>query len=134
MKKLLRKIIVVTALAGLFAALLHGCAETGAKETTLSFHSFDGGGPEYSVSIGDPEMLSCRQSKQYAKANHEELNGAGYDVILTFAGLKEGKTSVTVTCTMRGTEEDRFVYDAEVDKELKVTLEKREDISIEKTT
>lgn len=126
MKRKNIKPFAIAALAGLFAAVQHGCTEAPKEKTTLSYHSFDGGGPEYSVSIGDTSILSCQTEKQYAKADHGELDGAGFDLVFTFNGLKEGKTDVTVTCTMRGTEEDKFVYDATVDRNLKVTLEQRE--------
>lgn len=134
MKHLLKKALVLTAIAGLFAALLYGCTEAPKEKTALSFHSFDGDGPEYSVEIGDASVLSCQAERHYAKANHEELNGAGYDVVFAFGRLKEGKTTVTVTCTLHGTEEDKTVYDATVDGGLKVTLEKREDIRYEEET
>ena len=131
MKHLLKKALVLTAIAGLFAAVLYGCTEAPKEKTTLSFHSFDGGGSEYSVEIGDTSVLCCQSERHYAKADHEKLDGAGYDVVFAFDGLKEGKTTVTVTCTLRGTEEDKTVYDATVDGGLKVTLEQREDIRYE---
>ena len=63
---------------------------------TLSFHSFDGGGPEYSVEIADPTVVSCTQERVYPDPDHEELDGAPYDVVFTFTGLKQGSTAVTV--------------------------------------
>lgn len=133
MKKLWKKALSL-AMAGLFSAVLYGCNDAPKEKTTLSFHSFDGGGPEYSVEIADTSVLSCQSERRYAKANHEELNGAGYDVVFSFDGQKEGKTTVTVTCNMRGKEEDKTVYDATVDGNLKVTLEQREELRYEEET
>ena len=63
---------------------------------TLTFSSFDGGGPEYSIKIDDPTIVSYSSSRHYHKPNHEEMTGAGYDVIFTFTGLKPGETNMTV--------------------------------------
>lgn len=124
MKSILRKTAVAAVITGIFALTLPGCTQMREEGTSLSFHSFDGGDPEYSVSIENPDILSYRCRNQYAKANHGEINGAGYDVIFTFTGLKEGKTAVTVTCSSRIAENEETVYYATVDKDLSVTLDK----------
>ena len=54
--------------------LLGGCAKkppSGAA--TLEFHSFDGGGPSYSVTIEDESVISCTSEHRYAKKNHKKL-------------------------------------------------------------
>lgn len=80
------------------ACLLSGCtkdAPKGGKTAELSFHSFDGGGPEYSFSIKDPDIADFTTQRKYDKPDHEELDGAGYDVVLTLTGKKAGKTVLT---------------------------------------
>ena len=120
---ILSALLPVTAFIFLFAFC--GCVDQSApKEAVLSFHSFDGGGAEYSVEVDDPDILAYSSEKKYSKANHKELNGAGYDVIFSFKGLKPGKTSVTVTENMRG-EESNYIYVATVSDDLSVSLEKQ---------
>lgn len=95
----------------------------------LSFDSFDGGGPEYTVTVGDPDVVSCSCEHKYAKADHEELDGAGYDVIYTFTGLKAGSTDITVfmSSPIMGSGTSR--YRADVDEGLNVTLTHLEDVT-----
>ena len=96
------------------------------KNPTLTFDSFDGGGPEYTVEIEDTEILSCSSERRYDKPNHEELTGSGYDVILTFTGLMPGDTVVTVRGESPIVPEEEHVYDVIVDEELNVSLTERE--------
>ena len=65
----------------LVLVLLAACASAAAqgKKETLSFESFDGGGPEYYIRP-DTVIVSWEQEKKYERADHEELNGAGYTV------------------------------------------------------
>ena len=37
------------------------------KNATLSFHSFDGGGPNFSAAVEDAALLTCTQTKEYEK-------------------------------------------------------------------
>ena len=71
-----------------------------AKTATLTFDSFDGGGPEYSISIEDPTVVSYTESHEYSKPDHEQLNGAGFKVIFTLTGIKPGSTTVAVSMEM----------------------------------
>ena len=63
---------------------------------TLSFESFDGGGPTYHLVFDDSELVSCTSKRKYAKADHEEMTGAGYTVTYRFTGKKAGTTNLTV--------------------------------------
>lgn len=92
------------------------------KEVTLSYDSFDGGGPEFSVTVDDPQIVACSSARKYHKANHEELTGAGYTELLTFKGLRPGTTTVTVSA--RSPIADNFdeTYRAVVDSALKISL------------
>lgn len=87
----------------------------------LSFDSFDGGGPEYTVELGDPTLVSWRESTQYASPDHEELEGALYAVRFTFTGLKPGETQVRITGYSPITGSETHVYSLTVDEHLNVT-------------
>lgn len=101
--------------------------ETGTEEApktaTLSFDSFDGGGPEYSVAVDDPEIVSYDCVWQYAKEDHAELTGAGYTVVYTFTGLKPGETRLTVSARSPIAENFDLVYAVTADGALNVSLE-----------
>ena len=56
---------------------------TGSQPAILSFHSFDGGGSGYDVVI-DSDIVSWNSAREYFDANHEELDGAAYQVVFTF--------------------------------------------------
>ena len=96
------------------------------KSPTLSFHSFDGGGPEYNVEIEDKDILACSSERRYAKADHEELEGAGFDIIFTFTGLKPGETVVTVSGGSAIVPDEEYIYNVIVDDALNVALTERE--------
>lgn len=95
-------------------------------EQVLSFNSFDGGGPEFSVEIEDPSIITYTSEHIYAKEDHEELCGAGYDVIFTFKGSKPGSTVITVFSSSPIIEPEAYTYVATVDENLKINLESRE--------
>ena len=92
------------------------------KSATLEFHSFDGGGPEYSIVIEDTTIVSYSSERKYSKRNHEELNGAGYTVIFTFTGLKQGETKMTIQQRSPIAENSDTVYNVTVADDLTVTL------------
>ena len=94
------------------------------EKATLTFHSFDGGGPHYSVVL-DSDIVSCQKEKRYNKPDHKRLKGAGYDVVFTFTGLKAGETVVTVqkrSPVKEKLNEDRL-YKLKVDNGLNVKIE-----------
>lgn len=92
---------------------------------TLEFESFDGGGPEYAV-VMDSDIVSYTSKRQYAKEDHEDLNGAGYDVIFTFTGVKPGQADMTVEeRSPIGDNEDHH-YTVTVDSELRVEIKVKE--------
>ena len=130
----LRTVLIVLLLCGVAAFGFVGCThgkkpKTDDKSSTLSFHSFDGGGPSYHVEIQDPSVLSYTSERKYGKENHEELDGAGYDVIFTFRGLKSGSTTVTVTGKSPIMPTETSVFTAVVDETLKVTLTQQETLT-----
>ena len=100
---------------------------TGSYE--MSLDSFDGGGPMYYVDFGEEGIVEVEYSKAYYNADHELMDGAGFDWVLTFSGLQPGTTEVTVTCEafyLDGPETiDEFVL--EVDEDLTVQRIEQED-------
>lgn len=92
------------------------------KTAILTFDSFDGGGPSYSVRVADPSVVTFDQTKHYHKANHDEMTGAGFTVNITFFGLKPGKTTATVECRSPIADNFDAVYEVSVDEALGVTL------------
>ena len=87
----------------------------------LSFDSFDGGGPEYSVEVSDPTVVSFTRKTAYDSPDHEEMDGAGYRVIFTFTGLRPGETQAEITSRSPITEGEIYVYALTVDGQLNVT-------------
>lgn len=77
--------------------ILAGCGTEEKREgTMLTFDSFDGGGPEYSIILDDPALVSYKMERDYGKQDHEVIDGAAYTVVFTFTGLKAGDTKMIV--------------------------------------
>ena len=96
------------------------------KTVTLTFSSFDGGGPQYSVRIDDPSVLSYTSERRYARADHAELDGAAFDDVFTFKGLKAGTATVIVSADSPIVEEEDRVYAVTVDADLRVSMQEQE--------
>ena len=96
------------------------------RTAELRFDSFEGGGPEYSVEVADPALVSVASARSYAGADHDEEDGAGYTVIVTFTGVKPGQTTATVQARSPIAENFDAVYAVTVDENLNVTLEQTE--------
>ncbi len=92
---------------------------------TLTFDSFDGGGPVYSVKIEDPSIVTSDKTKQYDKPYHDAVDGAAYRVTFTFFALKPGKTTVTISSRSPICEAEDREYTVFVDSELTVRLEEK---------
>ena len=99
------------------------------KTASLTFSSFDGGGPEYACALSDPDLAAVESRRTYKKANHEELEGAGYTVTFVFTGKKAGETVLTVSSVspLEGRTETRYAL--AVDGDLTVTLTRMPDAS-----
>ena len=95
----------------------------------LSFDSFDGGGPEYTVEIDDATVVSFTEERVYASPRHEELDGAGYSVVFTFTGLKPGETQVSIFgwSPIAGSELDIYVLTVDENLNAAARLLTRED-------
>lgn len=102
--------------------VLTGCAGQKKGTAELRFRSFDGGGPQFTAEVEDPGLVRVEKSFRYDKRNHKKLDGAGYDVIFTFAGLKPGQTRLTLAERAAvGGNRDRL-YTVAVGEDLQVTL------------
>lgn len=116
-------LLLLPCLSSCTAGLWHG---SNAKNASLSFSSFDGGGPEFTCTLEDPSLVSVSSSREYAKANHEELTGAGYTVTFVFTGKQPGQTTLRVTADSPIAPEPATYYLVTVGEDLTVTLTKLE--------
>ena len=96
------------------------------KTAVLSFDSFDGGGPAYTVKVEDASVVTYDQTKKYHNVDHDYMGGAGFTVNITFFGLKPGTTAVTVECRSPIADNFDAYYDVTVDENLSVTVTERE--------
>ena len=105
--------------------------ENAARSAVLTYASFAGGGPEYSVSVGDESILSCGVRYDYKAQEGEVIDGAACEVICTFTGRRAGKTAVTVRreSPFLGTSE--AYYTAIVAGDLTVTLQKEPSMTLQ---
>lgn len=90
--------------------------------TTLTFDSFDGGGPSYSVTLDDPTLATVTSRIDYRDPDHDEIDGAAYFVIFTFTGTRAGETGMTVSVTSPLEPDYEIRYAVTVDAALNVTL------------
>ncbi|MCR5107362.1 MAG: hypothetical protein K6B28_04290 [Lachnospiraceae bacterium] len=96
----------------------------GGKTASLSFESFDGGGPEFNVVIADESVVSFDSKAKYRDPDHEEMRGSGYDEIITFTGIKPGETTVII--------EERSPIADNLDREYRVRVDDELNVQIEK--
>ena len=89
----------------------------------LTFSSFDGGGYKYKVIIEDPEILTYEMKYDYGdQPDDEPIDGASFDVVIIFQGLKPGTTGLTIACSSPIADNYDLLYQASVDESLNVTL------------
>ncbi|MCR4595796.1 MAG: rhodanese-like domain-containing protein [Lachnospiraceae bacterium] len=98
-------------------------SEPDGKTASLSFESFDGGGPEFNVVIADESIASYSSRSEYNDPDHEKQQGSGYDVIITFTGLRPGETTVIIEERSPIADNLDHKYRITVDDELNVQLE-----------
>ena len=89
----------------------------------IAFDSFDGGGPDFTVRLSDESIVTYKSKIKYASADHGEMTGAGYSVIFTFSGLKEGETEMVIEERSPIAENLDHHYKLHVDPELNVVME-----------
>ncbi len=96
------------------------------KETVLTFKSFDGGGPSYSVKIEDKSIADYKQTKWYSNPNHENMCGCSFEVNISFIGLMPGETTATIECRSPIADNYDVIYDIAVDADMRVTVTEKE--------
>ena len=92
------------------------------NEVVLSFDSFDGGGPEYTVTIEDETVATYKKAKVYRDENHDEMNGAAFDIKVTVTALAPGETLMTVVGSSPITGEEVYYYKIRVEEDLSITV------------
>ncbi len=93
------------------------------KTASLSFESFDGGGPEFNVEIADESIVSYASRSKYRDPDHGKMHGSGYDEIITFTGVKPGQTTVIIEERSPIADNLDHKYRVTVDDELNVQIE-----------
>lgn len=88
----------------------------------LTFSSYDGGGPQYGVTVADETVAVCRTEIEYKNKHHEEMTGAPFTVRLVFTGLTPGETTATVSTEYPARRLPDRVFTVTVDASLTVTL------------
>ena len=96
-------------------------------EATLTFDSFDGGGPEFDIEL-DSDIVTCTRRKEYFDANHDELDGAAFRITYSFTGVTPGETAMTVKERSPIAGNYDHTYSVKVDEKLNVSIEKLETI------
>lgn len=96
------------------------------KGAVLSFHSFDGSGPEYTCKVADPEIVSVSVGREYSRADHGEIDGAGYTVTVRVTGVKAGETILKISARSPIADNWDAVYGVTVDEDLNVTVNELE--------
>lgn len=97
--------------------------EVTGNDATLSFESFDGGGPEFNVIIEDESIVSYSAVRKYAKEDHDMMTGAGYDEVFTFTGKKPGETYMLIEARSPIAENFDIKYRVVVSEDLRVKTE-----------
>ena len=92
-------------------------------EITLEYRSFDGGGPEFEATLTDPSIASYTVEREYSDPDHDEIDGAAYEVIFTFRGEKPGSTTLYVRSFGPLEEEQTYSYDVTVNDDLQIAVE-----------
>ena len=97
--------------------------DSGTEKAKLSFESFDGGGPEFNVSVSDESIVSYETEVKYHSSDHGEMTGSGFDKIITFTGIKPGETTVVIEERSPIADNLDHKYRVTVDDELNVQIE-----------
>ena len=96
-----------------------------------SYHSFDGGGPDYNVEIEDPKIAKCYESKEYGKKNHAVIDGAAFNVYMRFVGMSPGATTVKISARSPVGGNYDEIYSVMVNDDLKIKMELKEKTEID---
>lgn len=98
------------------------CFEGKAQPEKLSFSSFDGGGPEYSLKMEKTGVLTWYGQRVYGNPDHDKMCGSAFDIIYEFYPLREGEASAVLTASSPICPEPDRRISAVVDRDLKISL------------
>ena len=103
---------------------------TESTNVVLTFDSFDGGGPEYEIVL-DSDIVTYTSTREYARPDYKELDGAGFTVLFTFTGVKPGEAAMMIEerSPIGGNLDHR--YSVKVDNNLNVSIEELELIDLD---
>ena len=122
MKRIVCALVLLTLVFTVFAGGAESAEPAEAEgAAVIRFSSFSGGGYEYTAEAEDPSVIQCEIRYEY-EPNAEELDGASYDCLVILKGMKAGSTGITVRGRSPILENEDYIYTAEVDEDLKVTL------------
>jgi len=100
--------------------------EDGKKEegtAELVFDSFDGGGPAFEVEVGDEGIVTHEMLVHYKSADHNQMAGAGKDVIIRFQAVNPGVTTALI--------KERSPIADNLDRKYRITVNEEGKIGIE---
>ena len=108
-------------------AATSGKAPIDGSRAELRFDSFDGGGFEYTITIEDTGVASYDAYADYGDQNHEEIDGASYDYVVTVFAVAPGSTTMEVVGSSPIMEEERYYYQIDVGDDLQITVTEIDD-------
>ena len=73
------------------------------------------------------QARACESRRRYWKDDHEQMTGAGYEVIITFTALKAGETTATISARSPIAENFDAIYAIKVDDAGNIALELQEE-------
>ncbi len=95
------------------------------QKVKLSFDSFDGGGPSYSVTVQDESIVKYEKWVEYADPDHDQMEGSAFDVYIEFTSVAPGTTRVIIEEYFPIMSTTTYTYyDATVADDLSLTLQK----------
>ena len=103
-------------------SLLSGKHYTAAMEAVLRYHSFEGGGPEYSAEFAQEGIAGYTCVREYAKKSKEPICGAPFFYVFTFRGLRPGCTKLKISSFSPIVPPEQEEYLVEVDESLHIKL------------
>jgi len=89
----------------------------------LTEHSFDGGGPIYSIEMEKSGIFTWYSKRSYNNPDHESLCGSGYDVHFVFYPLRAGQASAVLIGSSPICPKPDVKLTAAVDDSLTLTME-----------
>ena len=92
------------------------------NEALLCFDSFDGGGPEYSVTVEDTDVAVYMVSANCNNPNYDEEDGSGYTVNVIFKGIKPGTTKAVIRARSPIADNFDSVYIITVNESLEIDV------------